>query len=274
MKAFVIDVSKCNGCYCCQIACKDEHCENDWLPYAKPQPETGHFWGKLHEIIRGSIPKVKISYIFVPCQHCDDAPCISACAAKAIYRRDDGLILIDPDKCTGCRNCLKSEACPYGVIFFNDDLNIAQKCTGCAHLIDRGWKEPRCVDNCPHDAIKFGEEAELAEFIKGSEIFHSEFGIRSRVHYIGLPQKFVAGTLYDPVKEEIIENAECTLIGGGINLTVKTDGFGDFWFDNLPVSTFSLKISANGFEVNNLNNINTEHDVNLGDIPLVPFSQL
>jgi Fe-S-cluster-containing dehydrogenase component len=78
MKVFVIDVSKCNGCYNCQLVCKDEHVDNDWTPYAKPQPELGHFWLKLNEKVRGQVPKVKMSYVPRPCMHCDNAPCIEA----------------------------------------------------------------------------------------------------------------------------------------------------------------------------------------------------
>ena len=62
-KVFCIDVAKCNGCYNCQLACKDEHVGNDWAPYAKPQPEIGQFWCKLQENVGGTIPKVKIHYI-------------------------------------------------------------------------------------------------------------------------------------------------------------------------------------------------------------------
>jgi len=54
-----MDLSICNGCYCCQIACKDEHCANDWTPYAKPQPDYGQFWLKIKETVRGTVPKVK-----------------------------------------------------------------------------------------------------------------------------------------------------------------------------------------------------------------------
>ena len=59
-KVFVVDVAKCSGCYNCQLACKDENCENDWMPYSKPQPKTGQFWIKVHEHPEGTIPKVKI----------------------------------------------------------------------------------------------------------------------------------------------------------------------------------------------------------------------
>ena len=136
-KVFVIDLSICNGCYTCQFACKDEHCGNDWSPIAKPQPEIGQFWVKLTEEVRGTVPKVKVAYRPHLCMHCDDAPCMNVCSVEgAIYKRDDGLVIIDPNKCTGCRNCM--DACPYGTIYFNEDLNLAQKCTGCAHLLDDG----------------------------------------------------------------------------------------------------------------------------------------
>jgi len=156
-KVMVVNIDLCNGCYNCQIVCKDEHVGNDWSPYAKPQPNTGHFWMKLVEMERGSTPKVKVTYIPILCMHCSDAPCIEACKVKAIYRRDDGIVIINPEKCTGCRDCVY--VCPYEAIYFNWDLNIAQKCTMCAHLLDKGWKEPRCVDACPTDALKFIDEA-------------------------------------------------------------------------------------------------------------------
>ena len=61
MKVFTFDVARCNGCYTCQIACKAEHVVNDWTPYAKPQPETGQFWLKIVEQVRGTVPKVKVA---------------------------------------------------------------------------------------------------------------------------------------------------------------------------------------------------------------------
>ena len=146
-KVLVIDLNTCNGCYNCQVACKDEHVGNDWSPIAKPQPDTGQFWNKITDMVRGQVPKVKVTYLHSICQHCDEAPCIPACNVDAVYRRDDGAVIIDPDRCRGNQLCLS--ACPYeNVIWFNDSLNIAQKCTFCAHLLDDGWTEPRCVDAC------------------------------------------------------------------------------------------------------------------------------
>ena len=269
MKAFVIDLSICNGCYCCQIACKDEHVANDWTPYAKPQPDTGQFWVGIKETVKGTVPKVMVSYQPKMCMHCEDAPCIKDCKVEgAIYERDDGLVIIDPEKCTGCKLC--ADACPYGAIYFNENLNIAQKCTGCAHLLDNGWNEPRCVDNCPTGALKFGEESELKDLIEKEDSFRPELGLKTRVHYLNLPRKFVAGTLYDPVEKEVIIGAKCTLTDSesGETFTAETDNFGDFWFKGLDDDrTFSLKLEKDG-KVRGFDEIITVKDVNLGDIPL------
>ncbi len=268
MKAFVIDLSICNGCYCCQIGCKDEHVANDWSPYAKPQPDTGQFWIGITELVRGQVPKVKVTYIPRLCHHCDEAPCMADCKPEAIYKRDDGLVIIDPEKCTGCKLCV--DACPHDAIFFNEHLNIAQKCTGCAHLLDDGWTVPRCVDQCPTDAIRFGEEADLKEFIDGAELLNPEAGTKSRVYYRNLPKKFVAGTLYDPQEKEVIIGAACVLKDdqSGETFQATTDNFGDFWFRGLKDDrTFTLTFEKDG-KSKRMDGIVTEKDLCLGDIPM------
>lgn len=268
MKAFVIDISKCNGCYNCQIACKDEHVGNDWTPYAKPQPDTGHFWMKVNEYVRGSVPKVKMSYVATPCMHCEKAPCIPACEPKAIYQREDGLVIIDPEKCTGCMNCL--DACPYGVIYFNEDLTLAQKCTGCAHLLDDGWKEPRCVDACATGALLFGEEKELKALIAKAEVMHPEYGASPRVYYLNLPKRFVAGSVYDPEADECLEGVKVTLtaVKSGKKQTVKTDIYGDFWFHQIEAGEYQVKIELKGYLAREVQADTTEKDINVGDIAL------
>ena len=271
MKAFFIDLSVCNGCYCCQIACKDEHVGNDWTPYAKPQPDTGQFWIGLTERVRGQVPKVKVTYIPKLCHHCDEAPCMADCKAEAIYKRDDGLVIIDPEKCTGCKLC--ADTCPHGAIYFNEGLNIAQKCTGCAHLLDNDpeeWSVPRCVDQCPTDALRFGEESAFADFIREAELLNPAAGTKSRVYYKHLPKKFIGGTLYDPVEKEVIIGATCTLEDEETKerFTARTDNFGDFWFRGLKDNgRFALTLEKEG-KSKTIGGIVTDKDLSLGDIPL------
>lgn len=271
MKVFAIDLSVCNGCYCCQIACKDEHVANDWSPYAKPQPDTGQFWIGLTELVRGQVPKVKVSYIPKMCHHCDDAPCIEQCLAGAITKREDGIVLIEPDKCTGCKLC--ADTCPHDAIYFNEDLNIAQKCTGCSHLRDNEpeeWQVPRCVDQCPTDALRFGEEEDFADFIKEAELLNPEAGTRGRVYYKHLPKKFIAGTVYEPTVREVVIGATCTLEDreSGEVFIQKTDNWGDFWFKNLADDRlFTLRIEKAGHN-KIIEDIKSDKDLSLGDIPL------
>jgi Fe-S-cluster-containing dehydrogenase component len=268
-KILILDINKCNGCYSCQIACKDEHVGNDWTPIAKPQPDTGHFWNKITDMVRGTVPKVKMTYLHDICQHCENAPCMATCKVEgAIYKRKDGLVIIDPIKCSGCKNCV--DACPYKVIYFNDGLNIAQKCTGCAHLLDRGWKEPRCVDVCPTGAMKFGEEEDLQELVAKAELLRPDLDVKPRVYYVGLPKKFVAGAVYDPEIDECIEGAIATLtdLKAGEKVTAMTDNFGDFWLKDLGIGTYSLSIEKDGYFSRKIEPVSTQNDINVGDIKL------
>ncbi|MDR1572944.1 MAG: 4Fe-4S dicluster domain-containing protein [Clostridiales Family XIII bacterium] len=270
-KVFVVDMAICNGCYTCQFACKDEHAGNDWSPIAKPQPEIGQFWLKLDEQVRGSVPKVKVTYRPHLCMHCDKAPCMESCPVRgAIYKRDDGLVIVDPTKCTGCRSCV--DACPHSTIYFNEDTNIAQKCTGCAHLLDNGWTEPRCADACPTLALRFMDEEEAEEIIKGADVWRPELKdkTRPRVYYLNVPGKFIAGTVFDPAEDEVVIGADCTLTeSGGKAQTVFTDNYGDFRFNDLKDGRYSLAIK-NKDKIKTFDKLDTgEADINLGDIPLV-----
>lgn len=273
MKVFAIDLSICNGCYCCQVACKDEHCGQDWLPYAKAQPETGQFWLGIKEMVRGQVPKVKITYLPQLCQHCEDAACMDVCPVEgAIYRRDDGIVIIDPTKCTGCKLCV--DACPHCAIFFNDNLGIAQKCTACSHLRDNDpetWANTtRCVDACPTGALRFGDEEDFADFIKDAELLNPQDGVKTRVYYKNLPKKFVAGTLFDPNDMEVIVGATCTLKDNesGETFSVETDNYGDFWFCDLQDDrTFTLTFAKDG-KTKTIEDVSSAIDLNVGDIPM------
>jgi sulfite dehydrogenase (quinone) subunit SoeB len=271
-KVFVIDVARCNGCHNCQIVCKDEHVANDWTPIAKPQPEIGQFWIECTERVRGTVPKVKVAYRPNLCMHCADAPCVKSCPIEgALYYREDGLVIVDPVKCTGCRLCV--DACPYpGVIYFNEDLNIAQKCTGCAHLLDDGWDEPRCADACPTNCLKLMDEDEAKELIAQGEVWKPELKdeTKPRLYYLNLPKKFIGGTVYDPVEEEVIIGASVTLKGAKSgSTTAQTDAYGDFWVEGLADDVFEVTIKS-GAKTKVFTGVSTvEADVNLGDIPLV-----
>jgi Fe-S-cluster-containing dehydrogenase component len=224
---------------------------------------------KVSEKERGTVPKVKVAFTPKPCMHCDNAPCISACSPGAIYKREDGLVIIDPGKCTGCTLCV--DACPYGVIYFNRDMQLAQKCTGCAHLLDNeGWDVPRCVDACPTDAIRFGEEKDFKDLIAQAEVMKPEAGTKPRVYYLNMPKRFVAGAVYDPEEDECLEGATVTVTneGNGEKSTVTTDVFGDFWFNQLAVGTYSLVIDKQGYLSQEIKAISTAEDVNIGDITL------
>jgi tetrathionate reductase subunit B len=268
MKAMIVDVTRCNGCYNCQIACKDEHVDNDWSPYAKPQPDTGQFWMHVHEIERGSYPKVKIAYLPTLCMQCQQPSCVNAAKNGAVYKRNDGIIIIDAEKSKGQTQIVS--ACPYGAIFWNSQLNIPQKCTFCAHLLDKGWKIPRCVEACPTAALIFGEYEDLKSLIKNkqAEVLSPEFKEQPSVYYVGLPKRFVSGTVLLGDKNECAENAEVVLVGKGIKRKTKTNNYGDFEFEGLKSDeNFSIRVAQNGYKPQSFKAATTE-DVYLGQIVL------
>ena len=268
----IIDLAICNGCHNCQIVCKDEHVANDWSPIAKPQPDTGQFWNKVINMERGTVPKVHVTYHHSICQHCEDAPCMEACNANAIYRREDGIVIIDPQKCKGNQLCI--EACPYeNVIYFNDDLNIAQKCTFCAHLIDRGWTETRCSDACPTGAFTFGDEDDPAikEKLANAELLKPELPTRPRVYYLNLPKKWIAGAVYDKEADRCAQDAQVTAtnLETGETYSATTDNYGDFWLKNLLDGSYTILVEKEGYLTQKMGPVDvTEKDKNLGDIAL------
>jgi NAD-dependent dihydropyrimidine dehydrogenase PreA subunit len=177
------------------------------------------------------------------------------------------MILIDPAKCAGCKLC--ADYCLHDAIYFNEHLNLAQKCTGCAHLLDDGWDMPRCVDNCPTGALTFGEESALQEQIAKAE--YKSDKCKGRVYYLNRPKKFIGGTVYDPVEKEVVIGATCTLKDkyGDSTFSAETDNFGDFWFKELPDGerVYSLTIEKDGTK-KVIETIDAAKDVNLGDIPM------
>jgi len=268
----IIDISRCNGCYNCFLACRDEYCGNDYPPYSLAQPMTGHFWMRIIERERGQYPRVKVAYTPVLCMQCENAPCIKVALNGAVYRRPDGIVIIDPEKAVGQKQIVS--ACPYRVIYWNEEKNIPQKCTFCAHLLDKGWKEPRCVELCPAGAMIFGDledpNSEVSKLMASNKVeaLHPEYGLKEKVRYIALPKRFIAGTVVFGDKDECAENVDVTLIGDGVKQTIKTNNYGDFEFEGLPAEKeFSVKLEHPGYAPKELT-VQTKIDVYLGEIIL------
>lgn len=267
-KVFIFDAAKCNGCRNCQLACKDEHVDNEWLPYSLPQPDTGHFWTRMEEIVRGQVPKVKVSYVMHRCQHCDDAPCMKA-APEAVHKRDDGLVIIDPAAAKGKHELV--DACPYGAIFWNEELSVPQKCTGCAHLVDVG-EIPHCVDVCPHEALRFGDEKDFADEIARAESIMPERAEadKPRMYYLNLPKRFIGGVVVDLEQDEVIIGATVTLENletSEVSVT-ETDEFGDFWFHQIPAAPHRVYVEAESYLTRAIEVDTTDEDKNTGPIEL------
>jgi len=268
----VIDVTKCIGCYNCFLACKDEFCGNDYPPHSLAQPMTGSFWMKIIEKERGKYPKVKVAYTPIPCMQCDDAPCVKTSPDGAIYRRDDGIIIIDPEKAQGQKHLVSS--CPYRVIYWNEEKNIPQKCTLCAHLLDAGWKEPRCVEVCPTNALMFGDldnpKSQVAELVASGKVetLHPGYEMKEKVSYIGLPKRFVAGTVIFGDTGKCAENVTVTLTGDGAGGTTKTNNYGDFELEGLEEEKeYLVEIKHAGYKPESFS-VKTKTDVYLGEIVL------
>jgi Fe-S-cluster-containing dehydrogenase component len=147
------DVSKCIGCHSCEVACKQEFN----LPVG-PMPMRVLKIGP--RIIKDEL---RTDYVPVFCKHCDDAPCIQACPEGALYKRDDGIVLVNKEKCTGCKICI--DACPIKAPQFNPETNKIELCNFCAHRFDKG-EQPSCVIVCPARCLYFGEPSEVDKKIR------------------------------------------------------------------------------------------------------------
>ena len=237
----MIDVERCEDCNNCFLACKDEFVDNDFPGYSKAQPWHGHRWINIMRKERGQFPKVDVAYLPIPCMHCDNAPCIQKARQGAIYKRDDGIVLIDPERGKGQKTIV--EACPYGAIWWNDALGLPQKCTFCAHLLDKGWKEPRCVQACPTGALRVvqvaGEDMRRLVGSEKLECLYPQLKTEPRVYYRNLNRYFrcfIAGSIAYEMNGVVdcAEGARVTLRKGSVVVgEVATDSFGDFKFDDL-----------------------------------------
>ena len=255
----IIDIEKCEDCNNCFLACKDEHMDNHWPGYAVAQPRHGQRWMNILRKERGRFPTIDVAYRPTPCMHCDNAPCIEAATGGAVTKREDGIVLIDPDKARGQKALAKS--CPYGAIWWNEAENVPQKCTFCAHLLDDGWQQPRCVQACPTGALRVmrRSDEEMAAIVRAQslEVLSPELNTRPRVYYKNLyrfNRCFIAGTLVlvKDGKEDCASNAKIVLKKNGQPLLETTsDVFGDFKFDKIEPDSgaYQLEIDYPGTAV-------------------------
>jgi len=185
--------------------------------------------------------------------HCDEAPCLTA--DGAVYKRADGLVIIDPVKAAGRKGIVTS--CPYNAIYWNDEKQLAQKCTGCAHLLDDGWKDTRCSQVCPTEAIRLvlAEDAEMAAMIaaEGLERYRDSLGTKPRVYYKNLyrwEKAFVACAVVCGDTDECAEGAKATVeLDGAVVGEATSNNFGDVLVDKLePGKEYAVTVAAAGYK--------------------------
>lgn len=154
--SFVFDQNRCTGCQACQLACIIEN----------QLPPDGS-WREVYTFNERHYPGAPLFHLSLACNHCSEPACMEACPALA-YARDPvtGAVLVDPDKCIGCRYC--TWACPYDAPKYDDTTGTVTKCTLCNHRLD-GGQRPACVESCPTGALELADlsEDELVNDVAG-----------------------------------------------------------------------------------------------------------
>lgn len=250
----VVDVALCHDCNDCFLADKDEFVQNDFPPYSVAQPWSGQRWLNIERKERGQYPIVQVAYLPLPCMHCDEAPCMKDSPGGAVYKREDGLVIIDPAKAKGHPEIVAT--CPYGAIYWNEEAQVAQKCTGCAHLIDEGWTETRCSQVCPTGALTFvlAGDAEMAQrtAAEGLEAYRPGLGTKPRVLYKNLyrwEKVFVSAGVVFKDTDECADGAKVTVSAGGAVVgEAVVNNYGEFVVDRLEAgSEYEVAIEADGY---------------------------
>lgn len=268
----IIDVSRCHDCNNCFLSCKDEHVGNDYPPFSMQQPWHGHRWMNVLRQEQGNHPRVRVCYLPMPCLHCEDAPCLTA--DGAVHKREDGVVVIDPQKSVGRREI--ADSCPYGAIYWNDQLRLAQKCTGCIHLLLDGWTETRCTQVCPTEALKFlwatDEEMASRAAEEGLQTYRPELAPKARVFYKNLDRytkAFVAAGVVFGDTDECGAGATATLALSGETVGKAVTGtFGDFYVDGLDIGNrYTLTVDAPGYR-SAVVTVDLDASKNLGTIVL------
>jgi Fe-S-cluster-containing dehydrogenase component len=161
----VIDLDTCVGCHACAVNCKEWNTSGpagpltDFTPYGA-EPD-GVWFNRIHSFEAGEGAEGRTVHFPKSCLHCEDAPCVTVCPTGASFKREeDGIVLVDPDKCIGCKLC--SWACPYGAREYDHDQGVMKKCTLCVDRIynldvPESERVPACVSTCPSSARHFGD---------------------------------------------------------------------------------------------------------------------
>ncbi len=176
----VIDQERCIGCEACSIACKVENNSVDYWIKVETQG------GANKDTPGGSFPNLTMEFLPKLCNHCENPPCVDSCPEDALQKRNDGIVILDQELCSGCQACLT--ACPYNIIVFNENDNVVEKCHFCAHRVDQGL-EPFCLICCEGQAIHFGDlndaNSVVSKLISGNNIFQlkTEKGTNPSVYY-------------------------------------------------------------------------------------------
>jgi Fe-S-cluster-containing dehydrogenase component/formate-dependent nitrite reductase membrane component NrfD len=177
---FVIDHRRCIGCHACTVACKSEN-----------EVPLGTFRTWVKYIEKGEYPDTRRFFSVLRCNHCEDAPCVTICPVTALYKREDGIVDFNGDRCIGCKACM--QACPYDALYINPYTNTAEKCNYCAHRVEARL-EPACVIVCPVQAIVSGDmddpTAKISRLIASeqTQVRKPEAGTRPKLHYIEVDQ--------------------------------------------------------------------------------------
>lgn len=177
-KAMLVDVTRCIGCRACQVACKSwnqrEGIETENTgSYENPPDLAPNSWTRIKFVEEGSGDSLKWHFRRVMCQHCTRAACEHVCPPKAISHQEKTAVVIDQDKCTGCKYCIT--ACPFNVPRYNADTNTAMKCTLCIDRISNGL-EPACSKVCPTEAVQWDERDVLVKAAKDRIAFLEKKG--------------------------------------------------------------------------------------------------
>ena len=271
---FVFNIERCNGCYSCFLACKDEHTGNCHKPICAPTCEGVNLM-KLNEIEYGTGSKVKVDYVNTICQQCANPACMKKYPDQ-VYKRPDGIVIIDPEKAKGNKDMVN--ACPYGAIFWNEKEQLPQKCTMCAHMLDAGEKVTRCSECCPNQAILFGDlddpKSEISLYVAEHkdelEQLKPQLGLGPAHYYRRLPKPFICGEVICSACGEDIKGAKVTVTcqESGKVYETETDFLGDFEVRGLPTNKFfTVKIEKEGYQAKELE-CRTAAAVNLEEIYL------